>query len=93
VSPEVRGELSAISYAASLHDYHPNDRNEVQMCMHNYLIFTVVAGSELLLDQATKLYIDHNMALYTSIPVIGSIFSITYVRNPGQFSGYLQLSL
>jgi len=63
------------------------------MCMHNYLIFTVVAGSELLLDQATKLYIDHNMALYTSIPVIGSIFSITYVRNPGQFSGYLQLSL
>lgn len=55
------------------------------MCMHNYLIFTAVAGSGLLLDQATKLYIAHNMALYTSIPVIGSIFNITYVQSQSSF--------
>lgn len=57
------------------------------MSIQNYLIFTIVAGSGLLLDQATKFYIDHSMALYSSIPVIDSIFSITYVRNPGAAFG------
>lgn len=57
------------------------------MSIHNYLIFTIVAGLGLLLDQATKLYIDHNMTLYSSIPVIDSIFNITYVRNPGAAFG------
>lgn len=57
------------------------------MSIHNYLIFSIVAGTGLFLDQATKLYIDHSMALYSSIPVIDSIFSITYVRNPGAAFG------
>jgi len=57
------------------------------MSIHNYLIFTIVAGTGLLLDQATKFYIDHSMALYSSIPVIDSVFSITYVRNPGAAFG------
>ena len=55
--------------------------------MHNYLIFIVVAGFGLFADQVTKLYIDHSMALYSSIPVIDNVFSITYVRNPGAAFG------
>jgi len=55
--------------------------------MHNYQIFMVVAGFGLFADQVTKLYIDNNMALYSSIPVIDNVFSITYVRNPGAAFG------
>ena len=55
--------------------------------MHNYLIFMVVAGFGLFADQVTKLYIDHSMALYSSIPVIDNVFSITYIRNPGAAFG------
>lgn len=36
-----------------------------------------------IIDQATKYWIDHNMVLYDSIPVIKNVFEIHYIRNPG----------
>ena len=55
--------------------------------MHKYVIFIVVALFGVLIDQVTKFYIDHSMALYSSIPVIDNVFSITYIRNPGAAFG------
>jgi signal peptidase II len=55
--------------------------------MHNYVIFSVVAGFGLLIDQVTKLFIDHSMPLHASLPVIDNYFNITYVRNPGAAFG------
>jgi signal peptidase II len=54
--------------------------------MH-YWIFISVTGLLLLLDQATKFYIDQSMNLHASIPVIDNFFSITYIRNPGAAFG------
>jgi len=53
------------------------------------LIFLLIVLSGVLLDQATKLYIDGTMALHASYPVIDGFFSITYVRNPGAAFGFL----
>ncbi len=53
------------------------------------LIFSVVVAISLILDQATKLYIDGSMRLYQSIPVIDNLFSITYVRNRGAAFSFL----
>lgn len=36
-----------------------------------------------IIDQATKYWIDHNMDLFESIPVIKDVFEIYYIRNPG----------
>lgn len=36
-----------------------------------------------IIDQATKYWIDHNMDLYESIPVIKNVFEIYYIHNPG----------
>jgi len=55
--------------------------------MNNYFIFVAVAGIGLLMDQVTKFYIDNNMHLYESFPVIDNLFSITYLRNPGAAFG------
>ncbi|MHB8059039.1 MAG: signal peptidase II [Desulfuromonadaceae bacterium] len=52
-----------------------------------HLMFFVIALLLVLIDQATKFYIDQSMLLYASIPVIDSFFSITYVRNPGAAFG------
>jgi signal peptidase II len=49
----------------------------------------VISVLVLVLDQATKLYIDRNMALHSSIPVIENFFSITYLRNKGAAFGIL----
>lgn len=57
-----------------------------------HLIFFVVALLLVLIDQATKFYIDQSMLLYASIPVIDSFFSITYVRNPGAAFGMFAAS-
>jgi signal peptidase II len=35
------------------------------------------------LDQATKLIVRHSMELHQSIPIMGEIVKLTYVRNPG----------
>jgi signal peptidase II len=40
-----------------------------------------------LLDQATKLFVDRTMPLHHSIPVIENFFSLTYIRNTGAAFG------
>ena len=48
-----------------------------------YTLVACIAGVIVLLDQWTKLWVDADMRLYQSIPVIEGFFSLTYVRNPG----------
>ncbi len=54
-----------------------------------YIILAIVSVAVLVLDQATKLYIDRTMDLHTSIPVVPNFFSITYIRNKGAAFGFL----
>ena len=54
-----------------------------------YSILTAVTLAVLVLDQATKVYIDRTMQLYQSIPVINGLFSITYMRNKGAAFSFL----
>ena len=52
-----------------------------------YAILLAVSALVLVLDQATKIYIDKSMALHSSITVIENFFSITYLRNRGAAFG------
>jgi signal peptidase II len=51
--------------------------------MSKYAYVALVASMVVLLDQATKWAIGHNLVLHQSVPVIDPIFYITYVRNRG----------
>ncbi|MCL2760334.1 MAG: signal peptidase II [Desulfuromonadales bacterium] len=48
-----------------------------------YIILLVTSLVVLLVDQITKIYVHSSMELYNSIPVIGGLFNITYMRNRG----------
>ncbi|HXV20466.1 MAG TPA: signal peptidase II [Desulfuromonadales bacterium] len=54
-----------------------------------YRLLLIVSAVILVLDQATKLYIDHRFTLYESVTVIQNFFHITYVRNKGAAFGIL----
>jgi signal peptidase II len=54
-----------------------------------YIILLVVSALVLLLDQASKLYIDRSLPLHSSITVINNFFNITYLRNKGAAFGIL----
>ena len=54
-----------------------------------YTLFVILTVIGLLLDQATKLYIDRTMLLFDSIPVLTDFFHITYVRNRGAAFSFL----
>jgi signal peptidase II len=49
----------------------------------------IVATLVLILDQATKLYIDRTIELFSSIVVINDFFAITNVRNKGAAFSFL----
>lgn len=51
--------------------------------MSKYVFVGAVAASVVILDQLTKWLIVSDMTLHESIPVIDSLFHITYVRNRG----------
>ncbi|MCX7982611.1 MAG: signal peptidase II [Syntrophales bacterium] len=51
--------------------------------------FILPALIVIVLDQLTKVWIDTNLPLHASIPVIPGFFHITYVRNPGAAFGFL----
>jgi signal peptidase II len=55
------------------------------------LVFLLVVAI-VALDQASKAIVDRTMPLYHSIPVIDSIFSLTYIRNTGAAFGVLARS-
>ncbi|BCS51732.1 signal peptidase II [Geobacter sp. SVR] len=57
--------------------------------MRRWQLFTVIASVGLVLDQASKLYIDRVMSLYQSIPVIDGLFNIFYIRNKGAAFSFL----
>ena len=46
-----------------------------------------ISGAALLLDQFSKWLVMETMALGTSIPVLGSVFKLTYIHNPGAVFG------
>ncbi len=54
-----------------------------------YLILAVVSAVVLVIDQATKLYIDRTMDLHSSITVVENFFNITYLRNKGAAFSFL----
>jgi signal peptidase II len=54
-----------------------------------YTLFAILTVAGLLLDQATKLYIDRSMQLFGSIPLLPDFFHITYVRNRGAAFSFL----
>jgi signal peptidase II len=51
--------------------------------------FWIAVGAVLLLDQASKWLVSHFLALYQSIPLLGNVLSLTYVRNPGAAFSFL----
>ncbi len=54
-----------------------------------YTLFAFLSVVGLLLDQATKVYVDRSMQLFDSIPVVTNFFNITYVRNRGAAFSFL----
>lgn len=57
--------------------------------MRRWAIFGSIAIVGLVVDQLTKLYIDRNMQMFQSIPVIDGLFNVTYVRNKGAAFSFL----
>ncbi len=57
--------------------------------MSRYRTLSIIAVVILVLDQATKLYVDANFRLHESVPVIDNVFHLTYVRNKGAAFGIL----
>ena len=57
--------------------------------MGRWGFFSIIAAVGLLLDQATKLYIDRTMQLYQAIPVIDGLFNLFYIRNKGAAFSFL----
>jgi len=52
-----------------------------------FRLLLIVSAVVLVLDQATKLYIDSRFALHQSLTVVENFFHITYVRNKGAAFG------
>ena len=53
------------------------------------MIWIILSVIVILLDQATKLIIDHHMRLSHSVPLIQNVFHITHVKNEGASWGVL----
>ncbi len=60
--------------------------------MNRWRLLGIVTAVILILDQATKLYVDARFALYESVPVIEGWFHLTYIRNKGAAFGILSNS-
>lgn len=50
----------------------------------------LLAITVVIVDQWSKYYVQNNMVLGTSIPVIADIFHLTYILNPGAAFGILE---
>ena len=60
-----------------------------ELTMYRWLLFSIITVIGLIVDQATKLYVDRVMSLHQSIPVIDGLFSFTYLRNRGAAFSFL----
>ncbi len=66
---------------------------EVAGTFGKYVLVFSVALVIVIADQITKIWVDTDMTLYQSIPVIDGFFSLTYVRNTGAaFSMFADMS-
>lgn len=54
-----------------------------------WLLFVILVGVVVALDQSTKQHIDATFNLYESRPVVEGYFNLTYVRNSGAAFGML----
>ncbi|MCX5725398.1 MAG: signal peptidase II [Nitrospirae bacterium] len=54
-----------------------------------YALLALLAGTIIVIDQVTKLFIMQAMRLHESIPIVQDFFSLTYIRNPGAAFGLL----
>jgi len=54
-----------------------------------YTMFAILTVVGLLLDQASKLFIDRSMQLFETIPLVPNFFNITYLRNRGAAFSFL----
>lgn len=55
----------------------------LKMTKQNKLTFLItISGTVVLLDQISKVLIEKTFSLGQSIPIIGELFSLTYIRNP-----------
>jgi signal peptidase II len=61
--------------------------NPLRPIVSHYRLLASVTAVILILDQATKLYVDARFALYESVPVIPNWFHLTYIRNKGAAFG------
>ncbi len=57
--------------------------------MKRYYTLSAISLVLLILDQASKLYVDANFRLHETVPVIRGFFHLTYVRNKGAAFGIL----
>lgn len=57
--------------------------------MQRWKLFSLIATAGLIVDQASKIYIDRSMSLYQSIPVIDGLFNLFYIRNKGAAFSFL----
>ncbi len=57
--------------------------------MSRYRTLAIITAIIMVLDQATKLYVDANFRLHETMPVVRGFFHLTYVRNKGAAFGIL----
>jgi signal peptidase II len=55
----------------------------------HYMLFTIVAGMVVILDQVSKAIVVQVMPLHSTIEVIPGFFNLTHIHNPGGAFGFL----
>jgi len=64
-------------------------RSANREAMKRYYTLSAISLVLLIIDQASKLYVDANFRLHETVPVIRGFFHLTYVRNKGAAFGIL----
>ncbi len=54
-----------------------------------YSLLFLVGGLIVLIDQATKIWVDKTMRLYESSPIVPGLLDLHYIRNTGAAFGFL----
>jgi signal peptidase II len=65
------------------HAVYPTTRAEQPARMGKLAFVALVTGGVVALDQLSKWYVRHSLALYDHVPVIDGFFAITHASNPG----------
>lgn len=56
---------------------------------HRYSLLLGVGSLVVLIDQATKIWVDKTMNLYESTPIVPGLLDLHYIRNTGAAFGFL----